>query len=117
LRAVRDWTLDSGFTPQLLVDAGFEGVQVPASHIQDGRIILNIHPDALGFFDLTSDRLRMSARFDGQKQDLEIPYPAIQAIYARETGKGLVFQDAEMDQPPEPPKSKRKKSPTLKVVK
>ena len=117
VQAVRDWALDHNLTPQILVDADLDGVLVPNNFVQDGRIVFNIHPDALGFYDADDFGLRISARFSGANHELVIPYPAIQAIYARETGKGLVFQDMELDPSPDSPTSGKKQGPTLKVVK
>ena len=42
LRALHEWICDNGLTPHLLVDAGIEGVRVPASAIQDGRVCCRV---------------------------------------------------------------------------
>ena len=42
IRAMRDWALDNGLTPQLLVDASFGGVEVPPGYIEDGKIVLKM---------------------------------------------------------------------------
>src|SRR5690606_25755740 len=46
LRAMHEWMLDNGFTPCLVVDAERPGVQVPRSHVKEGKIVLNISPTA-----------------------------------------------------------------------
>ena len=47
LRALYEWIVDSDEVPYVLVDANLEGVQVPAEHVQDGQIVLNIGPGAI----------------------------------------------------------------------
>ena len=47
LRALYEWILDNGMTPYLLVDATVPGTQVPVQHVENGRIILNILPEAV----------------------------------------------------------------------
>ena len=42
IRAIRDWVVDNGLTPQILVDATVEGVQVAIRFGKDGRISLRI---------------------------------------------------------------------------
>ncbi len=124
IRAVYDWAVDGGFTPQVLVDAAAPGVRVPPAYVQDGRIVLNIHPRAVGHFEFAEDRLRFSARFGGQSLAVEAPYAAVLAIYARENNQGITFPDTPAednrsaesgDKPPEgkPPG----KGPSLRIVK
>lgn len=125
LRAARDWCLDNGFTPHLLVDATATGVSVPANYVEDGKIVLNINPRAIGSFNLDDDGVRFSARFGGREFFVEAPINAVLAIYAKENGQGISFPpeggaQAEETRPPEepPPSGKPpRKGPQLKVVK
>jgi stringent starvation protein B len=124
LRAVYDWAVDNSFTPQLLVDAGAAGVKVPANYIQDGRIVLNIHPRAVGRFEFAAEALRFAARFGGQSLAVEVPYAAVLAIYARENNQGITFPELTAGDKPEPgpedspPGGKSPgKGPSLRVVK
>lgn len=124
IRAIYDWILDNSMTPYILVDAEKEGVRVPRQYVQDGKIVLNISPTAVRQLLIANDQITFDARFGGTPYFLEIPIPAVVAIYARETGRGMVF-DEEEEGPPEPPKSpegdkkrpSRKGPPHLKVVK
>lgn len=93
VRAVHDWAVDNGFTPQLLVDATAAGVKVPANYVQDGRIVLNVHPRAVSHLEFGDDALRFSARFGAQSQRVEIPHAAVLAIYARENSQGITFPE------------------------
>ena len=42
IRAIREWAMDNGLTPQLLVDANVEGVAVPVQYVEDGKVVLNV---------------------------------------------------------------------------
>ncbi len=95
LRAFYDWIVDNGMTPYVLVYARRRGVDVPAEYVQDGRIILNIAPDAVHALCMDPQGLRFSARFRGIAQDIRVPMSAIKAVYARENGRGMVFPEEE----------------------
>ena len=41
IRAIREWIVHNGYTPQFIVDAEHEGVAVPASYVEDGRIVVH----------------------------------------------------------------------------
>ena len=111
LRALYQWIEDNQMTPYLLVDASREGVQVPAATIKDGRVVLNIAGRAVAGLDLGNREVRFKARFGGVSQSVLIPVAAVLAIYAQETGQGMMLPEdgvgtlaAESpDEPPEPP--------------
>ncbi len=121
LRAVQEWALDNGYTPHILVDATMEGVSVPESYVRDGRITLNIHPQAVHQLDLGNERVSFFARFGGQSLGVDVPIHAVLAVFARENGRGVFFQDEPGDTPPDgtPPDDapSPKKGPQLKLVK
>jgi stringent starvation protein B len=121
LRAVHEWALDNGYTPHILVDAAVEGVIVPNGYVRDGRITLNIHPQAVHQLDLGNDRVSFFARFGGQSLGVDIPIHAVLAVFARENGRGVFFQDEPGETPPDgtPPDNtpSPKKGPQLKLVK
>ena len=93
LRALNEWICDNGMTPYLLVDAVREGVQVPASAVKDGRVVLNIAPRAVAQLVLDNREVRFMARFGGVSQSVIVPMPAVLAIYAQETGQGMMLPD------------------------
>ena len=93
LRALNEWICDNGMTPHLLVDAAGEGVQVPASAGKDGRVVLNIAPRAVAKLVLDNRQVRFMARFGGVSQAVIVPMPAVLAIYAQETGQGMMLPD------------------------
>lgn len=118
LRAVYQWAVDSGLTPHILVNAAVEGVQVPQAYVKDGQITLNVHPNAVQRLELGNDKIQFSARFGGQVFTVVVPMAALLAVFARETGRGLFFQEEGGDEPtPEPQPPSTPKRPALKRVK
>lgn len=126
IRAIYDWIIDNDFTPYLLVNAENEYAMVPQEYIEDGKIVLNINPSAVNDLQLGNDYVMFNARFNGKAMEVSVPVVAILAIYARENGQGMMFDEKDNDQPPPSPddsspgkKSTGEKSgkPQLKVVK
>lgn len=119
IRALYQWIVDNGVTPYILVDALVEGVDVPAQYIQDNKIVLNIAPMAVQGLTLGDDTVSFSARFSGQSVNLVVPTDAVMAIYARENGQGMMFNEEPGS--PEPPDhtdpDDDKPKPSLRVVK
>lgn len=95
IRAIYDWLVDNELTPYIVVDVTGDSsqLQVPEEHIDNGRIILNISPKACRGLHLDNDRIIFSARFSGEVKQLFVPPQAVQAIYAKENGRGMVFSD------------------------
>ncbi|MGH8240655.1 MAG: ClpXP protease specificity-enhancing factor [Steroidobacteraceae bacterium] len=125
LRAMHEWISDSNQTPHIVVDASIEGVEVPRQYVQGGKIILNVSSNATSMLSLGNDLVRFRARFGAATYDVSVPIIAVLGIYARETGQGMIFSEADAPpQPPAPPsepapttsEGKRTK-PTLKVIK
>ncbi|VAW61075.1 Stringent starvation protein B [hydrothermal vent metagenome] len=121
IRALYQWIVDNGVTPYILVDALVEGVDVPAQHIQDNKVVLNLAPMAIQSLTLGDDVISFSARFSGQPVDLIVPTEAVLAIYARENGQGMMFNDEPGSTPPtdgdSPPDDNKPNKPSLRVVK
>ena len=124
LRAIYEWIVDNGLTPYLLVNADYPDVQVPVEHVNNGKIILNVAPEAVQSLDLGAADVSFNARFGGRPMNLHFPVSAVLAIYARENGRGMVFSDSDDNPPPNPPEpdkddssEKPRSGPTLRVVK
>lgn len=96
LRAYYDWLIDNNFTPYLVVDATYWGVNVPVEYVKDGQIVLNLSANATGNLQLANDFIQFSARFKGVARELYIPMGAALAIYARENGDGVMFEPEEI---------------------
>lgn len=119
IRAIYEWCVDSGWTPYLAVKVD-EHTLVPHSHVKDGEIILNISGDAVRDLQMGNEMITCTGRFGGVPFDLLVPVVAALGIFAKETGQGLVFQDANPPPSPgggdiqsKPPAHK----PKLKIVK
>jgi stringent starvation protein B len=118
IRAVNEWLLDNHCTPHLLVNADAPGVDVPRQYIQDGKIVLNIGPNAVEGLRISNEEVTFLARFSGVSQLVSLPISAVLAIYAKENGRGMMFSEEEGDGPePEGPDDKPPSRPSLKVVK
>lgn len=116
LRALYEWILDNGMTPHLLIDTTISGTQVPAEHIENDRISLNISPDAVRELVLGNEAIDFSARFGGKSRQIHAPINSVTAIYARENGQGLLFP-AEQDQDEPASAHEKGNKPHLKVIK
>ena len=125
LRALYEWIGDNDKTPHLLVDATHEGVLVPLSGVKDGRVVLNIAARAVSQLELGNREIRFLARFGGISQSVVVPVTAVIAIYAQETGQGMMLPedgallppDDSPDDSPEPGSEAPKKGGHLRVVK
>ncbi|MBD1555432.1 ClpXP protease specificity-enhancing factor [Vibrio sp. S9_S30] len=95
VRAFYEWLVDNDLTPHLVVDATLPGVRVPEEFIQDGQIILNIAPRAVGNLEMGNDAITFNARFGGKPHSVIAPLYAVHAIYARENGAGTMFEPEE----------------------
>jgi stringent starvation protein B len=127
VRAVYEWLNDNSMTAHVVINALATGVQVPVQHVQDGRITLNIAPGAVRDLFIDNDGLSFSARFGGIPTNIYAPMQAVLAIYARENGQGMFFEnDEEFDPPPadsvgtaakKPEPAPAPKRPGLRIVK
>ena len=113
IRAIYDWTLDEGLTPQVMVDVEVDNVVVPTGYARDGKIVLNLHPNSVRDLEVGNQYLLFSARFGGRAEEITIPVEAVMAVYARENGQGIVFQpDGSGVTPPPPPDNRQDEQPS-----
>ena len=117
LRAINEWILDNMMTPHILVDATGDHVKVPKRHVEEGRIVLNISPDAVRDLAIGNDLLLCSARFGGKPCHISVPIRYVLAIYAKENGMGIVFPEEEDGPGQDPAGNSLDKAPHLKLVK
>ncbi len=98
IRAIYEWIVDNNLTPYLMVDATKEGAIVPEDYLDDqGRIILNISPSATSELLMSNEEVTFNARFSGQAIGIVVPTYCVKAIYARENGQGMMFNDEGQD--------------------
>lgn len=117
LRAIYEWIMDNGMTPQLVANATVKGVEVPQKYIENGKIVLNIHPSAVRELELGNQSISCSARFGGAPFRIFIPVGAVVAIYSGENGKGLFFNENEDVQDNAGKSSKKNSGPHLTIIK
>ncbi len=118
LRAIYDWIVDNDLTPYVLVNAEHPQAQIPRQYVENGKIVLNIGPGAVSGLELGNDYVLFKARFGGQAMEVSFPVSAALAIYAKENGQGMVFNDLEDNEPPPTsPEPERPGRPSLKLVK
>ena len=121
IRAIREWAIDNHLTPQLLVDAELDGVEVPAVYVEEGQIVLNISPQAVDHLEMGNEYISFSARFRGVSRSVLVPVDAVLAVFDRESRQGMSFPSVPElgDDAPaaksEKPAAPRKK-PNLKLV-
>jgi stringent starvation protein B len=117
IRSIYEWIVENNCTPHLLVNAHYLGVEVPTDFVEDGRIVLNIRPEAVHGLSLGNDEISFNARFSGTARHISTPIQAVLAIYAKENGKGMVFDPDETDETPPEPETKPTARPQLRIVK
>jgi stringent starvation protein B len=121
LRAIYEWIIDNDMTPYILVNADMENTHVPRQYIENGKIVLNLAPQAVNDLQLTNEFVMFNARFSGKSMEVSLPIAAVLAIYAKENGQGMVFSDGDDNQPPptepSPDGQDKEKKSHLKLVK
>ncbi|MBF6648624.1 ClpXP protease specificity-enhancing factor [Methylobacter sp. BlB1] len=117
IRSIYEWIIDNHLTPHLLVDAENSSAVLPQEYIEDGKIVLNIRPEAIQGLSLGNEEIQFNARFGGKPMHIVTPIAAVMAIYAKENGKGMIFdhEDTEGDEPP--PEKTPPNKPNLRIVK
>ena len=117
IRSIYEWIVDNDLTPHLLVDAENSSAVLPQQFIEDGKIILNIRPQAIQGLILGNTEIQFSARFGGKPMNILAPVKAVMAIYAKENGKGMIFDQEDEEPENTPPENKPPTRPALRVVK
>lgn len=91
IRAFYEWIVDNEMTPHILVDATVSGVEVPDAYVKDGKIVLNISPEACRGLQLQDDKILFTARFGQLTSQIVVLMTAVLAIYAEESRRGMEF--------------------------
>ena len=101
VKALHEWIVDNHLTPYLLVNAQGNYVRVPMDYVDNGKIVLNISPSAVNAFVLEHNYIEFEAKFRGVPEHIYVPMNSILAIYAKENGRGMAFEEeGDDDQPP-----------------
>ncbi|MCX7552715.1 ClpXP protease specificity-enhancing factor [Marinicella sp. S1101] len=124
VQALHEWITDNGLTPLVVIDASYPGARVPDGVIEDGKVTLNVSYDAAENIQMDDELMTFNARFGGVSHAVIVPMESITAIYARENGKGMMFDvdheeadtdDQSADETAESSENKSSK-PHLKLV-
>lgn len=116
LRAFHQWIVDNNLTPFILVDTSIGGVSVPQEHVENGQIVLNLSPSAIVNLNMSNDVVFFQGRFSGVDTEISVPVSAVLGIYAKENGRGMVFEGDGYPEP-QPPSGNKKDKAALRVVK
>lgn len=117
VRSFYEWITDNLLTPFIIVNAESEGVDVPEEHVENGKIILNIAPQAVQNLKITNQILEFDASFSGHLHHIYMPIKAIEAIYAKENGRGMAFNKEDEEEGSAAPPPLKAGKPNLKIVK
>lgn len=132
LRAMYEWIVASDCTPHLLASATVEGVDVPDQAIKEGQVVLNVSPSAVRDLLMDDQGVSFVARFGGVSRSVYLPMNAIEGVYARENGRGMLFGEefevaegatsgmdgrADTSDQDTSKKPQKKSSPALRVIK
>ena len=94
VEATYQWLNDHDFTPYILVDTEYDGVEVPWDFVDDdGKIVLNISPEAVRDYTCDNEGVSFRASFDGEAMQVLIPIESILGLYAQETGQGIYARE------------------------
>lgn len=110
INALYCWIVDNECTPHLLINTRYPGVNVPSQFHADDQVILNLAPLAIRDLEISLEAVAFTARFSSKAFNVYLPIPAVLAIYTKESGKGMVFEDEEVD-------DKRVEFPSLASIK
>jgi stringent starvation protein B len=124
IRSLYEWINDNYLTPYIVINADILGTVVPQDFVNQGKIVLNISPEAIHKLLISNEAIQFDARFSGVSRRVYAPVHAVLAIYAQENGAGMVFGEepgGDIPPPTEPgPSAKgaiKRKKPSLKIVK
>lgn len=117
LRAIYEWLVDNDCTPFLLVNAERHGVLVPRQFVNpDGQVILNLKPEAIRQLKIENHAVSFSASFSGNIEAIHVPLSAVLALYAKENGEGMYFEEDPEDSD-DADNDTKTGSPFLRIVK
>ncbi|MDR2709894.1 MAG: ClpXP protease specificity-enhancing factor [Burkholderiales bacterium] len=109
VRALCEWCADKELTPYLAVKVTDE-TRVPMAYVNNGEIVFNLSARTTHQLTINNDWIMFAARFGGVSQEVAVPFSAVTAIFAKETGHGLFFSarpsDASAEKKDAPPEKK-----------
>lgn len=116
IKGIYQWAIDSHLTPYVEIDAEPNYVTLPREYVKDGRITLNISPQAVRNFNVDARDMSFQTCFGGIIRQVRIPLFMIMRIYAYETGIGMAFREKKEDIDYYPLASNMRGRPKLQLV-
>jgi len=116
IRGIYQWAVDSKLTPYVEIDAEPNYVTLPREYVKDGRITLNIAPDAIREFRVDDRDMFFLTCFGGIMRQVKIPLCMIMRIYAYENGIGMAFREKKEEIDHYPLASNMRGKPKLRLV-
>lgn len=92
LNAVYGQIIEAMGTPYILVKVD-KNTRVPMAYVKDGKIVLNISMISASNLFISDVSITFAARFSGKHYDIDVPLENVMAIYARESGQGVFFEE------------------------
>ena len=116
---MREWMIDSATTPEIVVDATHESVDLPRHLAGNDAVVLIISDQATAGLEIGNEWISTRTRSNGAAHMVRIPIAAVRAVRARETGHMVPLATAgAATTPQEPDENKaRPKRPALRVIK
>ncbi len=114
--AMRNWAMDSGYTPYLTVEAAYPGVNLPVDRIEvkDGLVTLNVHDRALNGYEVMDEWLVFETRFSGTIHQVELPFESVISLSVPEVRNQVVFREYNPDLTAPEPSPKKPQPRTAK---
>ena len=89
LKSIYEYLTEIQATVYLEVQCDIAGVQVPESHVEDNRIVLDVSFDAVKDMTWDEKSVHFLAKFPGVVQKIVLPYDAVLALYDHDSGDGI----------------------------
>ncbi len=96
---MRNWAMDSGYTPHLLLDTTVAGLNLPFDCIQieNDMVLLNIHDRAVSEFQIADEWILFAARFSRRRHQVDIPFGAVISVIVPQTGDKVLFRNINVE--------------------
>lgn len=107
------WLVDSGYRPHLVVKVDYPGVSVPKGYDEGGRIVLDVHPEAVDGLEIDQSWIVFQAVFGEQIEHVRLPIGSIILMFAPESNW---FEDFSDDPEPMSPVTPKGKGPSRFTV-
>lgn len=117
LNSLLEWIADNNQTPHIRVDTTKDGVSIPPGVDNNGKVVLDVSAQAISGLMVSNDSMVFSAKFGGRPFQVQVPMDAIEVVFSKESGMGMVLPPELVPPAPELPPEPKKKGSHLRVVK